>query len=189
MSLDDITRQLGEAYDKWKTGEKEKNKLRDDFFNAATEELDSELPAQRVSVIDAGSEEQARRIAQRRFHKFNITDLRQIPGEDRWEVVVEEEPALRGFSYLNREDGRVYSRQLVEGTPLLDDEAIRDEDPELWERISKEVVTVTREVIPLDELSDEEVAAIQPYIFMPKPTVKLAAPRKAKPEELDESSE
>lgn len=185
--LGDITEALGESYDEWKSWEKRKNIRKDEFFAAATEELKDEVLSQRVETIDAGGEEQALRIAQRRYYNENITDIRRIEGEDRWQVVIEEDPALRPFTYINKHDGRVYSRQLVTGTPLLDDESIREEDPELWEQITEEVTE--RKMKSLDDMTDEELAAIQPYIYAPKPSVKLGPPRKAKPEELDESSE
>ncbi|MDB5280833.1 MAG: hypothetical protein JWR61_5788 [Ferruginibacter sp.] len=91
--------------------------------------------------------------------------------------------SLKEFSYINRETGQVFQRIIAEGTPTLDDDGLAEEQPGLWEAITEEVTV--RKLKPLDELTAEQVAALEPYITMPKPQTRLAAPRKAKPEELE----
>lgn len=179
--IDEVTARLGAAHNQWKEGEKAKNKAKEEFFQLATDKLKEELQDQRIEKVEARDEEEALRIAQRRFHRHNIVDVRTDGGI--WEIVIEEDPNLKPFSHVNREDGNVYARSISEGSPLLDDDAIREENPELWEKISHDVIR--REMKSLEDLSDEEIVEIQPYLYQPRPTVRLNSPRKAKPEELD----
>lgn len=183
MSLDETTQDLGKWHEKWKTAEKEKNKLREKFFREASEELAESLPARNIEQVSAKDLEEALRIAQRRFHRYNVLDAQEA-GDDLWNVVLEEDPEFKPFSYINKIDGKVYSRIVTEGTPFLDDDALRDEDPELWERITTE--KVSRELRPLEDLDADDLAKMQPYLTAPKPTVRLSNPREAKQEELNE---
>lgn len=180
--MNDETRDLGEAYRRWKDAEKAKNVARDKFFHAITEELEQEIPPQVVERIEASDDEQALRIAQRRFVRHRVVDVARV-SDTEYDIILEEDAATRPYTYINRDDGFVYRRIISEGSPILDDEALRDERPDLWEAITEEVVE--RKLRPLDELSPEEQSALKPYIAMPKPQVKLGPPRKATPEELD----
>lgn len=180
--MKDQTRQLGEAYRRWKDAEKDKNVARDRFFRAVTEELEQEVPPQVVERIEASDDEQALRVAQRRFIRHRVVDVGRV-SDTEYDVVLEEDASLRPYTYVNPDDGNVYRRIISEGAPVLDDEALRDERPELWEAITEEVVE--RRLKPLDSLSPSEQEALRPYIAMPKPQVKLGAPRKATQEELD----
>lgn len=179
--LTKITKRLGQEYAVWKQSEKEKNKARDEFFAAVTEELESQVPAQSIQDIQARSEEQALRICQRQFVRHKVISIRQEGSVFR--VVLEEDPSLRPFTYINPETEVVFNRIVSEGSPVLDDEGLREENPELWESVTVEVTK--RELKPLDELTPDQAEAIRRYIALPKPQVKLGAPRKAKPEELE----
>lgn len=183
--LGGVSQRLGKVYKAWKNSEKMKDEVKKEFFAAVTEELKDSVPAQAVEEIEAASEEEVLRIAQRRFVRHTVISHEQVqPGT--WKIVLEEDPTLRPYTYVNKEDGMVYQRIVSEGSPVLDDEAIQDENPELWQRITKEVTS--RELIPLEEMSEEDVSLLQPYISMPKPQVRLGAPRAAKSEELDDDS-
>ena len=185
--LDEITGVLGGAYKDWKKAEKEKDKLKKRFFDAINETLKEEVPQQVVQQVEAEDEEEALRIAQRMYPRFRTLDAQ--PDDDssgQWNVILEENPELKEFSYTNVTDGNVYQRIIAEGTPFLDDEGLAEEQPALWEAITKEVTT--RELKPLEELTPEQAAAIQPYITMPKPQARLGAPRKAKEEELEDNA-
>lgn len=182
--MDDITSRLGRAHKAWKDAEKEKNQHRERFFRAVREEFEQELAPQSVEQVEATSEEQAWRIAQRRFHRYRIVDIQQDDDDsDKWNVILEEDPEYRSYQHVNPEDGQVYSKIVSEGAPYLDDDTLRDENPELWERITQPITT--RQMKPLDSLSPEDVAAMQPYITAPKPTIRLGNPRPARPEELE----
>lgn len=185
--LDEITRGLGKEYRTWKEAEKAKDRYKKKFFEAINETLREEVPQQVVQKVEATDEEEALRIAQRMYPRFRTVDCQ--PDDDdpgQWNVILEENPELKDFAHTNKTDGNVYQRIIAEGTPSLDDEGLKDEQPALWEAITTEVTT--RELRPLDELTPEQVAAIQPYITMPKPQARLGAPRKAKEEELEDAN-
>lgn len=183
--MNDVTRNLGESYENWKTWEKAKNKAKDRFFKAATDSLSEETPGQWIKEVEAVDKEEALRIAQRRFQRHSVADVTEVE-EGKWSIILEEDPALKEFTWVNREDGKVYQRIVAEGGPILDDQSLRDEQPGLWDAITNEVTR--RELKPLDELTPEQAAALQPYLAMPKPQPRLMAPRKAKEEEIEDDN-
>lgn len=176
-----ITENLGNTYRTWKQSGKLKDDLRDKFFSQINEELKEEVPPQLVVEFPTDDEEAALRQAQRQYIRHRIVST--APVEGGYQVILEEDPEYRAFTYINPADGQVYQRIISEGSPSLDDDTLREENPELWEAITEEVTE--RKLKPLDNLTAEQLAGLQPYITMPKPQVRLAAPRKAKPEELD----
>jgi len=180
--MESETTRLGELYRQWKEAEKAKNQAKEKWFRAVTEELEQEIPAQVVERVEATDDEQALRVAQRRFVRYRVVDVARV-SDTEYDVVLEEDAALKPFTYVNKSDGNVYRRDVVEGSPTLDDEGVREELPELWNEITEEVTE--RRLKPLDQLTPEQAEALRPYIAMPKPQVKLGAPRPAKPEELD----
>lgn len=180
--LADVTNQLGEAYSSWKRAEREKNELRDAFFCLIDQQLKNEVPSQIIAEFPTEDEEEALRQAQRRYVRHRIISTRPIEGG--YQVILEEDPEYRPFSYVNKTSGRVFQRIISEGSPVLDDEALKEENPELWEAITEEIIT--RELKPLTDLTPEQIEELEPYISMPKPQARLAAPRVAKNEELDE---
>jgi hypothetical protein len=181
--IEGITRLLGEAYDQWKGGEKEKETYKKAFFKEATKLLKQEAPAQIMELVHAPDEATARGLAERQFPRFTVLDV--LPdGENQYRVALEERADLRPFTFVNPNDGRVYQRSVVEGSPLVDDERLQAEDPELWQRISF-IPEPKPTLKPLEELSDEDLAAIRKYLYRGRPTVKLPQPRKATEEELD----
>ena len=94
----------------------------------------------------------------------------------------------QGIEDVNHDDGNIYRRNISQAGPSLDDERLKQENPKLWKRITEErevPATVVRALKDLETLPDKDLAAMQEY-FVPGPmTVKLDAPRKAKPDELD----
>lgn len=179
--LNDLTRRLGISYSEWKAGESDKNRLRDEFFSQVNRELKDEVPPQLVIEIPVNDEETALRQIQRQYIRHRV--ISTAPVEGGYQVILEEDPELRPFTYVNPSDGKVYQRIVSEGSPILDDDSIRDENPALWEAITEEVTE--RKLKPLENLTPEQLEELQPYISMPKPQVRLGAPRNAKPEELD----
>lgn len=87
------------------------------------------------------------------------------------------------FEFVNATDGFVYTRQISKGAPSLDDERLREEDPELWEEITY-VPEPERTLKPLDDLTPEQLARLGDYLVAGRQTVKLGAPKKVKPEDL-----
>lgn len=213
MSLIKITSQLGEGYRSWKKNEKEKNGAKQEFFDEATKIL-SESVEERLVEIATTDSQTVEHIIEQRYPRYHLIDHRPI-GEDRYEVIIEENPALQPFSFVNIEDGYVYSRQVIDGSVILDDEAIKKAMPDLYGQITEipmydyfanliyeagvphqdieshlakhfEHYPPPRGLKPLESLTPEQLAALDDFIYYSKPTVKLGAPRKAKPEELEE---
>lgn len=87
------------------------------------------------------------------------------------------------FEYVNKQDGMIYSRQISKAAPSLDDDRLREEDPELWEQITY-IPEPQRTLRPLEDLSPEQLAKVGEYLVAGKVTTKLSAPKKAKPEDL-----
>jgi hypothetical protein len=87
------------------------------------------------------------------------------------------------FVFVNDEDGMVYQKQVVSGPVMFDDERFEKDHPMLYHVVTH-VPEPKRELRPLEDLSDEQIAIIQDYIYEGKPVIKLAAPRKAKEDEI-----
>lgn len=186
MSLEEVTSQLGLHYKEWKAAEKEKDKFKKEFFKLATEAVEDSLAEQVVDVGYRGMPEvDARNLLANGYPRWTVTDIRV--SSDGYEAILKENPALKKFSFVNA-DGLMYERQVSVGSPIIDDEALQIQDPELYERITY-VPEPERVLRPLEELDADDLSALGQYIYDGKATVKLAAPRKAKTEELDEASE
>lgn len=52
-------------------------------------------------------------------------------------AIIEENPSLKKFRWVNPITEEVMGRDVVESGPILDDEALQVEDPELWEQITE----------------------------------------------------
>jgi hypothetical protein len=185
--LTSASRRYGQYKSETELADKLTKQARKEFMDAATEVAALETPARSIERVIAEDMETALRIAQRRFHNYTIVDVRRKVDDEEpsYEVILEEDPALRPFSFVNREDGKVYSRVIVEGSPYLDDEALRVDDPELWDRITEK--RIVEEIKPLDSLSDDDLAAIQPYLAMPPAQARMGKIRKAKPEDYEDN--
>jgi len=219
--LQKLTKELGAAYAQWKDGEKEKDKLRKEFWGAI-DELAVAEPEEKLIEIDPddlpdGNGEDGDPVAEyveREHPAWNLDEYRTR--EDDWvEAILILKPELKAFSFVNAADGMVYQRQFVSGSPVLDDEALQEASTELWIDITQipnydaiaELVyhtgvdaedleewindrwTGPRTLQPLDSLDAETLALVEPFIHPGKPSVKLPAPRKAKPEELETVAE
>jgi hypothetical protein len=210
--LTKITTELGEAYKAWKDGEKDKDELRKQFFTAIDERLAQEKPAEKyVTIGHRGmAEEDARERLTKKYPTWKVDELR--PSGDGWEAILVELSAYAAFTFVNAADGKVYQRQVSAGSVYIDDERLLEEDPDLWFKVTEVPNRGTladllyecgvdhlevdnkidylwpesqRVLRPLDSLDADTLAALSEYIYEGKPTVKLAAPRKAKAEELE----
>lgn len=179
----ELTTRLGKSYTTWKAAEKKKNLERDKFFTEAIDTVGN-APLARITVDATGAppayDEVFGWIA-KRYPRWRLVEVKTIDGSS--QALIEEDPQYKDFVYINQKEGVVYERKIVNGSPVLDDEALRAEDPELWMRITEE----TRVLRPIEGLPAEELNAIQKYIRLGQPSAKLQPPRKAKPEELDET--
>lgn len=183
--LSQITKDLGSAHQSSKELEQELKNCRSKFFEAVNEQiLSSETLARQTITVPEDMEPEA---YIKHFHPgWRMVD----PGSKehmrtQTPYIIEEDPSFKKFVYVNHDDGNVYRRNVSQAGPSLDNERLEEEDPELWKRISMSKVQRVRVLKDMEEISNKDLAAMQEY-FVPGPmTVKLDAPRKAKPDELD----
>lgn len=183
--LDKVTNELGYQYRVWKGAEKKKEESKKQFFELVNNEVN--MLAERLVEISARDEAQAFDIVKMRYPRWIICDFRctkVMESKRVFEFIIEENREYKTHSFTNPTDGLVYTRQVVAGSPQIDDERLREDDPELYEAVTY-VPEPERQLRPLDELTDVEMAKLSEYMYEGAPIVKLAAPRKAKPEDLE----
>lgn len=194
-NFNDLTHNLGKAYDAQKSAEKElkgdkKNSgLKQDFFNEATKKTMASLAQKTYDTCNPGSKDRAYFLAERynpgwrsiSAETYSLDGTSVTPIRLGWRVILEEDPAFKPFTYVNKVDKRVWQKQITSSSPMLDDEELKIQDPDLWYRVTEP----TRVLKPLEELKPDELAELQGFMYPGPLQVKLAQPRKAKPEELE----
>lgn len=185
--MDDVTADLAVHYAAWKDNEKAKNADKDRFFALATEicaEGDrEEILASTGPVGRGASEDQAIGLLEEYNPRFEVDALR--PTDEGWEAIMVLRPEFMAFTYVGRDLGMVFQRQIVPGSPVLDDARLANDEPDLYAKVTFELPWGGTIVRPLDALEPQTLALVQNYVHEGKPTVKLAAPRPAKDEELE----
>lgn len=179
MTLEEITSRLGRKYRAFKEAEKAKNEAKEAFFREATEVLSRETQAQILELIEAKDREEAKEVAHKQFPRYTLLDVKE-ESSGLYRILLEELPNMRSFSFEN--DGFIYQRQVTEGSLMIDDERLKEENPQLWE----EITVPTRELKPPETLTPEQIAEVRKFFYRGKPSVKLAAPRKVKSHEEKE---
>jgi hypothetical protein len=177
--LEEITKELGLAHSRAKEWDKVKTDYRAEFFKIADES--HETLAEKVVSVDATSLAEAISMAEQQYPGW--TPLSANETEDGFDVRVKEDPKYKPFTFVNSEDGMVYQKQVVAGPVMFDDERFKEDYPDLYHVVTY-IPEPKRELRPFEDLSDEQILIIQEYVYEGKPVVKLAAPRKAKEDEL-----
>lgn len=182
-SLAVLTERLGKRYDKWKHYEGKKDSDRIEFFKAATlAEQNKALATKTVALSPALPEDEARAYLAKYHPRWVVKDLKF--GESLVvRALLEEDPQFTSFVYVNPRDRRVYTRQVNDGGPVLDDELLEAQDPELYSKVTFTSPWGESILWPLDKLPDDLLAKLQSYIYPGKTKVVFAAPRKAKADE------
>lgn len=213
QSIIEITQKLGEAYKSYKKGEKEKDSYRKEFFKLADQEVDKHRDLTLdLHRLYGPSEEEARNRAQSYWPHLHIEEVRAIE-DGYFELIVSGLPEYQPYSFVNPEDKQFYRRQAVAGSLQLDDELLKTRDSELYLRVTYvsglewlaeflsdlgveaddleaeiESASLTydlpRSLKSLDQIDEEDLAELKQYMYQGPPQIKLAPPRKAKPEEL-----
>jgi hypothetical protein len=179
--LVEVTKQLGENYKEAKEADKKKNDSRKEFFELI-DERENDEPTEIIGVT-ASSEAEARAQALKYFPSHEVLLVRDNEdGTFLLEIRIAD--LYRPFTFVNPEDGMVCARQARAGSLHLDDERLKEENPDLYERVT--YVPDERVLRDLDDIDDEDAALLGEYLYSDKPTMRLAPPRKAKPEELGE---
>jgi hypothetical protein len=176
--IEQVSSDLGIAYAADKLAEKDLKNEKAAFYKLLDEEVASEKLAHKK--VDVPHSVDPDEWLEKWHPGWRFADDEKKIGK----VVIEEHPSFKKRTYVNREDGVVYGRTVKEANPSLDDERLREQDPELWERISHtEEVRVLND---LETISKADFAKMKKYFVPGKLTVSLMTPRKAKPDELDE---
>ena len=176
-----ITKSLGNAYANWKASEKHKDQIRKEFFSLASEAVSKQTAIETVKVYGPEVHDALARLNEQ-YPTWRPTEVKISEPKGYYEYVIQEDPDFKAYTYVNPDDGMVYTRQVQAGSINLDEERLERENPELFDAVT--YVPQERQLRPLDELEPEELAELQDYLYAGKPRVKLAPPRKAKPEEL-----
>lgn len=190
-TLAEAVKELAKAYEEFKSAEKrlkgdaktKKNRepgLKELFFHEATQASMVALAKKTVRIKKETNDASGRDEALRRNPGWVAVSERLDGGE--WVVVLEEDPNYKQFEYVDQENKLVWKKQITAGTAWIDDEKLRAADPKLWMRASEP----TRVLKDLTSLAPKDLVQIQKYIYPGVLQIKLAAPRKAKPEELDD---
>lgn len=202
-TTEEIIKDLAPAYLGWKSNEKEKDKLRKEFFAAATKELEAgDLAQETISVIGFSNEEAAQSWVEKQHPKYRVIESRST--EDGWEFIIEEDPAYK--DYLIEFADKVWGRQVASGSIFVDDDRMAEDNADLYAEVTEyenqkliyeicafcdetnahELMTmyceenlVNRVLKDFDDLTPNQLAAIQEYVYEGKPVVKLPAPKKA----------
>jgi hypothetical protein len=181
--IEEITKQFGEKHSAKDKAEKEMKKLRQQFFDL----IEIPEPELAQQTIYAETDDPAQYVAIL-YPKWKIVSKwERKDGE--WKLIIQEDPTKKNHIFVNPLDKQVYTRTVVEGAPDVDLERMKEEDPELYERLTFEPPPPPRELFPLSSMDDEEKAGLRKYLTPGKLTNRMEAPRKAKPEELEGLSE
>lgn len=126
-----VTQRFGRAYERNKKAKTWLEKQQRALFRAFDQDLANRTASQRSIEIPEGEDSET-------YIKVHHPGW-QIVGwsADHTHAILEETPSLLAHRFINHEDGMVYGRAQVTGSPSLDDDRLRAEDPELWERITE----------------------------------------------------
>jgi hypothetical protein len=166
----------------WKAAEKQKNELREEFFKLATEEAKQKPLSQMTHVVYGPTQEMADKRVIEIYPTWTVMHVEQDKAEGWFKYLLQENPKYSSWTFVNPEDGKVYSRQVTTSV-MLDEERMQEVDPDLYEAVTD--IKKERVMRPTEELTDEQLALVSEYVYEGKPRLKLAAPRKAKPEDYE----
>jgi len=178
--LSQITKGLGIAHKESKKWDKTKSEYRTKFFDAIKGQ--EKTLAEKIVSVKASGLAEAITEAEKLYPAW--TPLSANENGDNFDVRIKENAEYIPFTYVNQDDGMLYQKQVVAGAVMFDDERFKKDHPMLYHVVTY-VPEPKRELKPLEDLSDEQIALVQDYVYEGKPVIKLAAPRKAKPEELE----
>jgi len=163
MRIDIISRQFGRAYETAKLAQSEKQEKQALFFEACTQEAANNILAR--FLVPITDENSADPVAYVQLYHPGYRYL----GQSASHLIVEEDPELVKFSWVDKKNGMVYGRTVVDGGTRLDDERLRLEDKDLWEVVSgwpEPFYSLLKDaLLPVDdEVSDRLGLGLEDYI-------------------------
>jgi hypothetical protein len=128
--LDIITSKFGHVYAQSKAYTNDKDTAQKLMFESFTQAAKNGALAQRI--IDNPS-----RLSNAEYVQKNFPGWRLVKARNHRTVMIEEDPEFVKYTYINKSDGMVYGRTVAESGLSLDDTALREDNPELWNQISE----------------------------------------------------
>lgn len=177
--LDRVVEELGHSYSSWKKWGKDKEANRKAFFGLADEEVKKQGLALRLETCEAESMDaaEARVLLHNPGWKTDTKRPHRVE-KDTYEFVLIEDPSLKAFSYEH--NGVKYARQVSKGSVMLDDEWLKEDDPELYELVTFALPWGERIAVPVEHLQEPLLRKLTKYIYTGDPKVVLAPPREVK---------
>ena len=209
-NLNKITQDFGRTYRQVEELSNRKNKRQIKMFNAFTEAIKNQTLSQQI-VEHLDLEYSAQEYVNTYYPGWILKS------QDGTKLLVEQDPTIIKFPYVNHEDGYVYGRTFSQSGPSLNDEKIREEDPDLWEQITQwpeplysiandvaqffaghndidhgiQVIFETHQIERVlkspSEWTDDQKERMAKYWLPGRLAVRLVPPRRATPEELGEA--
>lgn len=211
--IEELAREVGEVYYIQKDAKSELESLRKDYFvlAATMAALEGPLAQQTVAVPDTITDpDKAEAYVELYYTGWKIVDHADHNGV--LSFVIEEDPDLKPWQIVvpvdggvidlkgNEHPGYVISKSIVSGSATLDDERLREEQPDLYDSITEwqnwetlkalgvsekklEAQGWPRRIKTPDEWTAEEEAALREYVYESKRSARLLV-RFAKEEEI-----
>jgi len=173
MDLDTLTKHYSKHHTAKKNAESKLKKYKEKFNEAATKALEEKDLAQKTVVLplDCNPTEWVAK-----WHPgWRVVEW--LSGHHL--VIREEDPAFLKFSYVNPETGLKYERNVVQAGPSLDDEALVQDHPDVWERITE----MRRVLRSFDDMDDNDLAIVSKYLVPGPINPRMESPREAKSDE------
>lgn len=135
--IEAITSSFGEVYrevkgtktqDGWEKILKDAQK---DFFDVVTQELEQSTLARKTVEIPPVEDDVVEDWVRVYFPGWRFIEI------NNGKALIEEDPKLKSFAYLNMSDGMVYKRSQTSSGPTLDVEALQEADEDLYWQISE----------------------------------------------------
>jgi hypothetical protein len=175
--LPEITKDLGEQHATKSKSEAELKRKRADFFSALDDLIVQETTLA-TKTVELPSLDERDQVDINEWMKIYHPGW-LIKGATEGTLILEENPALKKYAYINRDDGKVYQRILEEAAPSIDDERLAENHPELWLSISRPIpadpfiLGLLQEITGDDKYTCEWVAAREKCSDWPRQVVDL----------------
>lgn len=181
-TLEEVTRQFGEAHAEEAQAKSRMEKYRKQFFDLLKAVIPKTELARQTIYYEGDDPDQHVATLYPKWHILK-KEVTHLDGE--WRILIEEDPERKSWQYINPSDGKVYRRTVKESAPQIDVSRLRDDDPKFWESITVQPPLPERELKPLSDLDEEQKDRLKEYLLPPKLTNVMEKPRKAKPEEIE----
>jgi hypothetical protein len=129
MDIQLLSHELIDTYDLTKQAAEEHGERKTEFYEALDEKIEAEETLAQKTIRTPANMTTDAYVTQ------YYPGWRIVSGKAKT-ALIEEDPSRKKYVYLNREDGVVLKRNVIQATDSLDDEKLREEDPDLWERIT-----------------------------------------------------